>query len=155
MGEKRSPILIGCLAAVVLAAIVGGIGMIWLMTGPQGGVRLGNEVEEYAVTYIEEHGILEKGEKIVAYYDITISLDGTEAAILTDQRLIYHKNGKNNVMDLADIKDIQHREEGLIGDVFDIFDSNGNTMKIEIAPLNQGGSFKSALMNAWNEARNN
>jgi hypothetical protein len=151
--ETKKTILIGCgtLLGVVFILIL--IGIIWLITGPEGGVRLPIDMEEYALEYLDTHKILEDSEELLAYYDVTVSLDGSEAAILTTKRVIYHKNGRNNAMNLADVEDIQHRKETLIGDIFEISTASGKTMKIEIAPLNQGETFKNVLMKAWERAK--
>jgi hypothetical protein len=81
-------IFIGCGVPTVLVIAVLCGGLIWLGTGPEGGVKLSNEMESYAVEYLERHGVLNAKESLIAYYDATISLDGTEAAILTDERVI-------------------------------------------------------------------
>lgn len=133
--------------------IVIGIGLVWLFTGPSGGVRLPNEMELYAQEYLAEHGVLEDAEELLAYYDVTISLDGSEAAILTTTRVIYHKNGTNTIVELVDIEDIRHREESFIGDVLEVSAISGRTIKIEIAPFNQGATFKNVLMAAWDKAK--
>ena len=121
--------------------------------GAEGGTRLSNEMEPYALDYLEANGILEPGEEIVCYYDATIMLDGTEAAIVTDQRVIYHKDGNNSTMQLSEITDITHRKEGMIGDIFELTSESGQMFKIEVAPFNGGETFKSALTNAWENAR--
>lgn len=140
----------GCLG---ILAVVGTIGLgAWLFTGPEGGVKLGNEMDEYALQYIDQQRLLEAGEEILAYYDVTISMDSTEAALLTSERLIYHKDGGNMSIRLVDISDIRHRYESLVGDVIEVESTNGQTMKIEIAPLNQGETFNNVLMRAWQSA---
>ena len=85
---------------------------------------------------------------MVGDYDVTLSLDGTEAAILTTERLVYHKGGKSSSIPLSDIADIRHRKETLIGDIIEIDSRAGIPMKIEIAPLNQGETFLNALRDA-------
>jgi len=82
-----------------------------------------------------------------------MSMDGTEAAILTDQRIIYHRNGKNDIIALKNIEDIHHRQESLIGDIIEIYAVSGASLKIEVAPLNQGETFLTALMSAWEKAK--
>lgn len=149
----KKPILIGCGAVLAFFVILMVMVSIWLFTGPEGGVKLSNDMEEYALKYLDDHGILDKSEELIAYYDVTMALDGTEAAILTTERVIYHKNGKSDSIDLTGIEDIRHREETLIGDVFEIFASSGKSMKIEIAPFNQGETFRAALMKAWEKAK--
>lgn len=127
--------------------------LVWLFSGPQSGVKLKNEVDEYAMVYLEDKKILTKGENLLAYYDVTMSMDGTEAAILTDQRIIYHRNGRNDVIALKNIADIHHRKEPLIGDIMEIYAVSGASMKIEVAPLNQGETFLTALTSAWEKAK--
>jgi hypothetical protein len=128
------------------------IGM-WLFSGPESGVKLGNEMDPYALQYLENKRILSPDEELVAYYDATMDMDGTEAAILTTKRVVYHNGGANYEIDLSDIGDIRHRKETLIGDVIEIQAASGKSMKIEIAPLNGGESFLSSLMSGWENAK--
>lgn len=153
MNPVAKTFLIGCgvLGFLALCGVV--VVGVWLFTGPEGGVKLGNEVDTYALEYLEEHEVLEPGEEILAYYDVTIAMDGTEAAILTDQRVMYHKAGKTTSILLDDIADVRHRYESLIGDIFEIQSTSGRTMKIEIAPFNQGETFKNVLMATWQDAQ--
>ena len=150
--KKKHPILIGCGAMSGIFLIVIIVGVYWLSSGPEGGVRFPNEMETYAQEYINEHKVL-GADELLAYYDVTLSLDGSVAAIVTTTRVIYHNNGENYAIALADIEDIRHREEFLMGDIFEISASSGQTMKIEIAPMNGGESFKNVLIAAWNRAR--
>lgn len=153
MSKAKSPFLIGCGVVIAAIVILGAVGVIWIISGPEGGVRLSNEMEEYALKYLKHNEILNGSETLIAYYDATIDLDGTEATILTNERVIYHKNGRTDSIDLADIDDIKYRKEGLIGDVFEIFATSGKSMKIEIALFNQGETFKTALMKAWEKSK--
>lgn len=135
------------IALVGLVALCGGSGIalvLWLALGPEGGVRLGNQMESYALEYIEKHRLLEEGEQIIAYYDVTISLSGEEAAILTDRRLLYHKEGRNTEIPLDEIERIEHRKEPILGDVLEV-KGGGTRMQIEIAPLNNAPAFIEAL----------
>lgn len=156
--SNNRPILIGCGIAVsigVLLCIIGGAAAIfWLITSPEGGVRMSNEMEQYALDYIAEHNLLRETEEIIAYFDVTISLNGSEAAILTTERVIYHKGDRTTSIDLKDIGDIEHRYEGIIGDIIEVSGKSGTRLKIEIAPLNQGESFYNALIDAWEAAQN-
>lgn len=145
-------ILAGCGGILAFFALIFVIMIVWLATLPEGGVKLSNEMESYATDYLDEHAILEDGEKVVAYYDVTVSMDGTEAAILTNRRVIYHKNGRNDIIPLADINDVQHREEPLVGDVIEIYSTDGSSMKIEVAPFNGGQTFLSSLNKGWENA---
>ena len=148
-GFSWKGVLIGCaVTSLVGFGLLCG-GMVWFLSGHEGGVRLSNDMEPYATQYLEEHAILNSSESLIAYFDVTMSLDGTEAAILTTERVIYHKSGKSAIIAISDITDIRHRKETLIGDIIEIDSRSGIPMKIEIAPLNQGETFLNALQNAW------
>ncbi|MBN3038519.1 MAG: hypothetical protein JW869_03780 [Candidatus Omnitrophica bacterium] len=134
---------------VIGVAVLGFI--IWSMTlpGSGGGVKLANEMDAYALEYIEEHELLSDSEELVAYYDATITLNGSEAAILTTERVLYHKNDRTTSIAIEDIADIQHRQESMLGDIIEIKSKTGIPFKIEIAPFNLGESFYKALMDVW------
>jgi len=80
-GKQKT--LLGCGIVFMAFAILLVAGAIWLFTGPEGGVKLNNEMEKNALQYLADHQILIPSEDLIAYYDATLSLDGTEAAILT------------------------------------------------------------------------
>ena len=112
----------------------------------ESGVKLYNEMPSYALKYIEENKILDAKEKLLAYYDVTLSNDSSEATILTNKRVIYHKNNKNLNIKYTDIDEIEHRDEGFPnGDIILIKSVKGEIMKIEIAPLNDGKVFLDVL----------
>ena len=144
---------IGCGSAILLMVLLFGGCCIWLITLPEGGVRLNNQMESYALKYLDENKVLPENSTIVAYYDSTVNCTGKEAVILTKEQVIYHKEGNNNIINLKDIKDIKFRTEPLIGDVIEIYSKDGNIMKIEIAPFNQAGTFINALKNGWETAK--
>jgi len=145
--KSKLPLILGIGCGGPIAALaVGFLGLlIYFGSQPEGGVLLANQMEEYALDYIDDNDLLNPDEQIVAYYDVTLSMDSSEAAILTNERVIYHNNGQTDAVNLADIDRIEHSEEGLIGDVIDIYSVNGNTLRIEIAPLNGGDVFLDQL----------
>jgi len=128
-------------------------GCIWLLSGPEGGVRLSNDMEEYAVEYLDKHQVLNSTEQVVAYYDATITVDGTEAAILTTERVLYHMNGKTTAIPISEITDIRVREDDLMEYLIEIDSRDGMPMKIELAYFNQGETFVNALENAWTNSQ--
>src|SRR4030042_335923 len=147
------PVVIGCSIALgvglftVLAVVIALF--IWLSSGPEGGVRLSNEMEDYALEYIQTHKLLNPTETLIAYYDVTLSCDGSEAAILTNERVLYHKRGRNQSIALGDIEAIDHRQERFSGDIIEVRGTGGQQLKIEIAMFNNGKSFYAALRHAW------
>lgn len=114
-----------------------------------GGTQLGNQMDLYAIEYLDNNSMLEAGESVVVYYDATIQLDGTEAGYVTDQRVCYHKASRNSCIDLADIETIEASDGGAMGDIIDITSIHGDRLRIEVAPLNGGDLFLSELERAW------
>lgn len=114
-----------------------------------GGTLLGNQMDAYALEYIDSNGILEPGEQIRAYYDVTIALDSSEFAMVTDQRVVYWKAGHSSAIHLNEIATIDVRDEGLIGTVIDVKAEDGTPMRIEVAPMNGGELFAAELQSAW------
>jgi len=158
IGEKKGLsfgkiVLIGCGSLFLAGALVMVIGLFWILSQPEGGVKLANEMDQYALDYLSDHNILEPDEQLTAYYDATILMDGTDAVILTTRRVIHHRDGKTTAVLLKDIEDITHHYETLTGDVFEIISKIGLPMKIEVAPLNNGETFRNVLMNAWKKSK--
>ncbi len=58
-----------------------------------GGVLTNNQIPESVFDFMDEENILDD-EYIIAYYDVTILLDNSESAILTNKNVIYYKNGR-------------------------------------------------------------
>ena len=114
---------------------------------------MANEIDQYALDYLKDHNILEPNEELLAYYDATMSMDGTEAAILTTERILYHKANRTTAIHLEEVVDIQHRYESWTGDIIEVTSASGKTIKIVIAPLNQGETFLNVLMKAWGRSR--
>lgn len=131
----------GGLAIVIIGFVV------FFSMGPAGGVRVTSTMEPYAEKYIESKRLLEADETVIAYYDATIALKGTEAAILTNQRILYHRPEGTTSIPLQQVARVEHEEQSVIGDVIRIFAESGEMMVIEIAPLNGGADFLSALEN--------
>jgi len=116
----------------------------------EGGVRVGNNMEAYALKYLENNDILETDEKILAYYDYTISLDGTTAAIITDTNLIYHNQGTiTTYYSLADITKIHHYEKSLEGLFIEVWKED-ELMMIEIAHWQNADIFLNLLKKKTN-----
>ena len=100
----------------------------------------------YALEYIDKHKILDPTEKLIAYYDVTTLNDSTEAAILTNERVIYHKSNRNQSIRHTLIEDVKHQTDWISSDILLIKSIGGELMKIEIAALNGGKIFKDILM---------
>ncbi|MEE9399925.1 MAG: PH domain-containing protein [Dehalococcoidales bacterium] len=148
--SKKKLFLIGfgVAAAIVVAIVVGFI--IWAWNIPAGGVKMANEMHPYALEYIEEHDLLNDTEALIAYYDVTGQMDGSEAAILTTERVMYHKDGRTVSIDLKDIDDVSVDDDILVSHIIKVRSKSEVRIKIVIASGNQGELFYNALMDAWN-----
>ena len=117
------------------------------------GVKMANEMPNYATEYINKNNILHKDEKIICYYDVTLSFDASESAILTNKRVVYHKNKTNFSIEYGDIDKIKYLED--FSDVIVVMDKEGGSIKIEIAPLNGGRIFYDVLKSKYDEFKKN
>jgi hypothetical protein len=147
MSIKRVLLILGLAVGLAILGLI-----VWLVSGPESGVKMANEMDPYALDYLAKHQILNSSERLVCYYDATVSMDGSESAIVTTERLIYHKDGRTTALALTDVTDIQHHYESLVGDVIVATSSSGESMKIEVAPLNGGETFLAALRNVLKQA---
>jgi len=118
-----------------------------------GGVRVSNDIPAIALERLANRKVLGPGEKVLAYYDATIGGNGSEVAIVTDERLVYIKDSRTTALALADIADVRHHTEPLVGDVIEAQADSGQAMKIEVPPLNDGPLFLSTLETAWKKKR--
>ena len=110
-----------------------------------GGVRVSNNMEPYALEYIYTHDILHADENILAYYDYTISLNGTQAALITNKRLIYHNEQTKTVsFNLDEITKINHYEKTLEGVFIEVWKGD-ELMVINIPPWNYSDVFLNVL----------
>jgi len=61
-----------------------------------GGVIAKNQLPEYVTEYLSQNSVLEN-EDLLVMYDVTVSLDTSECAILTTRNFIYHKQGNSDI----------------------------------------------------------
>ena len=114
-----------------------------------GGVLTNNELPASVIEFFENTNILEN-EQVIAYYDVTIVLDNSESAILTNKNLIYYKNGRIERFPLNSIASID--AEDCFGLCIIVSTRDNRVMKIEIAPLNGGDLFLELLRKQVNKA---
>ncbi len=152
--KKSSSILLwvgvvfgGSMIVVAVLTLVS-IGSCLGRSNDEGGARLGNEIPPSVIARLEKSAVIEPHEEVLAYYDATVAIDGREVAVLTKGRIVYGKKGHNTAIALHDVKQVRHREETLLGDIIEISATGGKSMKIEIAPLNNGPTFLRALTDA-------
>ena len=107
-----------------------------------GGVLTYNQLPASVIEFFDTTDILEN-EQIIAYYDVTLVLDNSESAILTNKNLIYYKYGRVERFPLSSIVSIE--EEECFGLCIIASTRDSRVMKIEIAPLNGGDIFLELL----------
>ena len=112
----------------------------------EGGVEVPNQMSNEDHTHA--NALLKPGEQIRAYYDSTISLDGTEVAIITDQRVIYVLDGNVTDLPLSEVTEVADTKDAIGGDDIDIKGSAGQRLRVEIAPMNDGQVFVDILREA-------
>lgn len=110
-----------------------------------GGVLLGGAIPDAKRVKLLERGIVHEGDKLIAFYDGSLSLDMSEVSVLTADQLVYAKGRRVTRMPLRSIVSIDHRVEGIIGDVIEVAAESGERLRIEVAHLNDGVSFLNAL----------
>lgn len=152
----------GWSAGRIIGVIFGGIGLLmvlsclgcfaWLASTPAGGVKLAHDMDPYAVEYLEEHQILESDEELVGYYDKTLSMDGTNAYIVTDKRIIHHNSHGNFSTHIVDIQHVEAVEGDIGGTIFIFTTADGGISRAEIDPLNGSATFSRALRSAFEKA---
>jgi hypothetical protein len=151
----------GKILAVTAAVIVGlmflsCLGCIgYFVMIPEGGVKLKHEMQPYAVEYLEEHQILRPDEKLVAYYDKTIQLEGTDAYIITDQRLVHHSQSGNYGVPLQDVTRVQITEGELGMTDFTFTLANEDIYRMQIDAFNGAAKFADAIRSALRKAGSN
>ncbi len=118
-----------------------------------GGVKAANEMPAYALKSIADHKLIEPGERLVLYYDTTVSADASESVILTTERLVYFKDSRTTAIPLRSIRDIRTHHDTFEGEVVEAQADSGELIKFAIAPLNGGASFISALDDGWKRKR--
>lgn len=103
-----------------------------------GGVLTNNQIPQSVFNFIDQKNILDD-EYIIAYYDVTIFLNNSESAILTNKNIIYYKSGRVSKIPLNQIKRIDYETD--FSEYIYITPIDGPMMTIEIAPLNGADVF--------------
>jgi hypothetical protein len=144
--------LLGVLVIVCILAMVSFVRFV-SRSSEASGVRVSNDVPASALERLQKRKLLQPGERLLAYYDATISGDGSELAMVTSERLVYYVDRRTTALALAEIADISHRTQPLVGDVIDATSDSGEAIHVEIAPMNDGPLFLSTLQAAWRTKR--
>jgi hypothetical protein len=147
LGPLLGVLVIGCILA--MAAFV----RFFSHAADASGVRVSNNIPALAYDHLKRRNLLQPDEKVLAYYDATMNGDGSEIAAVTNERLVYFKDGRATAFVLTDVATVTHRTEPLLGDIIEARSDAGDTLEVDIAPLNDGPLFLDALESAWKKKR--
>ena len=109
-----------------------------------GGVLTSNQIPTSVFEFIDKKNILDD-ENIIAYYDVSLVLNNSESAIITNKNVIYYKQDRVMKFPLNEIQSIDNEERGIIGLSIFVTSIDGRIMTITIAPLNGGDLFLDLL----------
>jgi hypothetical protein len=118
-------------------------------SGDRGGVKLAADLPPYAQRIVADRKLLLDGEKLVAFYDETISLDGSELFMLTDRRLVHIAGGRTQSIPLDQIEAIDKKESGIEGETLLVRTRNAEYMQVTIALMNGADIFHDVLRAEW------
>lgn len=138
--------------AAVIALCMGFILACGVDLSREQGVCLPDQVDEVAQGYISGKGLLDDGEELLVYYDNSLSLDGSDIAIVTDRRILTHRNGVTSALDLSSIQSIE-RVDDVIGEAIEASASGGQMVRVPIPPLNGLDTFEKVLRSAHASAQ--
>jgi hypothetical protein len=138
----RTPRLLAVLALTVGFTLACGADL-----SREQGVCLPDQVDDVAWGYLKDKALLEDGEQLRAYYDNSVSLDGSDLALVTDRRVITHRNGKTNALALSEVQSIE-RVDDVIGEAIEVTAAGGKMVRVPIAPLNGIDTFEKVLRSA-------
>jgi uncharacterized protein affecting Mg2+/Co2+ transport len=113
-----------------------------------GGVIPKNQLPEYVTEYLSQNSVLEN-EDLLVMYDVTVSLDTSECAILTTRNFIYHKkDGHDTRVPYDDIIEVRI-EDVTLGTYITFTYNSGSEIPLltgmEIASLNNAELFINTL----------
>ena len=111
------------------------------------GVCLPDQVDDIASGFIKNKGLLEDGEELRAYYDNSVTLDGSDIALVTNRQVLTHRNGTTTGIALSEISSIA-RVDDVIGEAIEVSAVGGRMVRVPIAPLNGIDTFESVLKSA-------
>lgn len=133
--------------AAVLALSIGFTLACGIDLDREQGVCLPDQVDDVAWGFIKDKGLLEDGEELRAYYDNSVSLDGSDLALVTDRRVITHRNGNTTGLYLSEVTSIE-RVDDVIGEAIEVSAEGGRMVRVPIAPLNGIDTFEKVLKGA-------
>lgn len=139
------PIALAGAALLIGAGVLAARGCMRLADGPEGGVVVGMPLPPHAVAALMKHQLLEPGERPLAYYDATISLDGSDLSVLTNRRVIRLEEGRKTAWPWSEVTAVDHANDGLGADVFTFHHRTGALLVVRVDALNHGDLFQTAL----------
>ena len=106
----------------------------------------GAQLSQNSIDYLNNNAVLQPGETVVVYYDVTISESNSTSCMVTNQRVVFHNAPNTTGIALQDITAIEAVDA--FGKVITVHGGPGELLKLEIAPLNGGDFFLAELETA-------
>jgi len=134
----------GCSSVVTLIFF---LFLVWVASLPESGAIPGGQMRGESIDHLRDNGFVEQGERVVYYYDFTLSMNDDEACFFSDRRIVYHRGDQVNAIDWEDVANMQAWED--FGQVIEVSSVDGRYLKCEIPALNDGEAFYAALQDTW------
>jgi len=115
---------------------------------PQG-VVIGIAIPEKAVAALRTAKVINPEERVLAYWDSTLSLDQSELGLVTNEAIIQRQDGRVDRVPYADVVSARFAEDAPLTQSLTVVAKDAHSMRIEIAVLNSGDAFCDAFEGAW------
>ncbi|MDN4594331.1 hypothetical protein [Polycladomyces subterraneus] len=158
INKTRWPLWVGVAVLTVAVLIALGVAVNGFLSNASSflemepGVKLANEVDNQTLKTLRQRHLLQQGEELIAYYDRSLDMDGSEIALLTSNRLVYDQHGRITSVPLTEIRDITFGQYSDIDGKWQRIEvkyQDFHRMKVEFAPLEGGEVFYRALKDVW------
>ena len=130
----------GCASFVALLFFVF---LVWVGSLPESGAIPGGQMRPESLEHLRDNGLITAGERVIYYYDYTMSMDDSEACFFTDRQVVYHREGVVNALTWSEVEGVDGWED--FGQVIEVRSTDGRYLKCEIAAMNDGEAFYRAL----------
>ncbi len=130
----------GCCSAVTLVMF---LFLVWLGSLPESGAVPGGQMRPESVEHLRSLGLVEEGERVIYYYDYSMTMDDSEACFFSDRQVVYHREGVVNAIPWDEVEGVDAWED--FGQVIEVQSTRGDYLRCEIAAMNDGEAFYRAL----------
>lgn len=137
-------VVIGFLLVIFTIVTTSIIAFVIVTKGHEGGIHYTSTMEPYAKEYLKNHELIGESEKVIAYMDDSLYLDGTDAIILTEHKIMYHYDNDTYKTNLEDVKEISKYEEDFFYYI-EVLDKNNESLHVPFTFESEANVFYKAL----------